>query len=236
MNETDTYRELPPPPGLRSSIACVWRRRGDGGSVRIVPDACVDIVWRRRQGAVVAGPDTGPWLSRLESGEVIFGVRFLPGAGGAALGIALEELRDRRIGLVDLHLDPREQLGGDADLCEVPMRLIATASQLVTRGPPDRTVQAAVVRLMDPRQRVDELARQLGLSERQLRRRFQISVGYGPKTLQRVLRLRRFAAGAHDNLAMSAMNAGYSDQAHLTRECLRLTGLSPTQWLSHRSP
>jgi transcriptional regulator GlxA family with amidase domain len=93
-----------------------------------------------------------------------------------------------------------------------------------------------VVRLLDPRQRLEQLARQLGFSERQLRRRFQTSVGYGPKTVQRVLRLRRFAACAQADLARSALIAGYSDQAHLTRECSRLTGLSPTQFLSHRSP
>lgn len=235
MNETDIYREFRPPPSLRGSLACLWWRRG-GGRVRIVPDACVDIVWRPRHGAIIAGPDTGPWLSRVEPGEVVFGARFLPGAGGAALGIPLEELRDRRVGLVELGLDRREQLGSGAELRDVPTLLLATASRLIAHGPPDRAVQAAVVRLLDPRQRLEQLARQLGFSERQLRRRFQTSVGYGPKTVQRVLRLRRFAACAQTDLARSALIAGYSDQAHLTRECLRLTGLSPTQFLSHRSP
>ncbi len=232
MNETDAYREFRPPPSLRGSIACLWRRQGDGRSVRIVPDACVDIVWRPRTGAVVAGPDTGPWFSRVEPGEVILGVRFLPGAGGAALGIPLVELLDRRVGVVELGLDPREQLDGDAALSDVPMLLTATAKRLVSQGPADRAVQAAVVRLLDPRQRVDQLAWQLGFSERQLRRRFCVSVGYGPKTVQRVLRLRRFAGGADEDLARSALLAGYSDQAHLSRECRRLTGLSPRQLLS----
>lgn len=234
MNETDIYREFRPPRSLRGSLACLWWRRG-GGSVRIVPDACVDIVWRPRHGAVVAGPDTGPRLSHVEPGGVIFGARFLPGAGGAALGIPLEELRDRRVGFVEIGLDPRERLGSGAELRDVPTLLLATASRLIAHGPPDRAVQAAVIRLLDPRQRVDQLAGELGFSDRQLRRRFQVSVGYGPKTVQRVLRLRSFAANAQDDLARSALIAGYSDQAHLSRECLRLTGLSPTQFLSHRS-
>ncbi len=34
----------------------------------------------------------------------------------------------------------------------------------------------------------------LGVSERQLRRRFEDAVGYGPKTLARVLRFQRFLA------------------------------------------
>lgn len=104
-------------------------------------------------------------------------------------------------------------------------------ARLVSSGPPDRAVQAAVARLGDPAQHVATLAAELGLSERQLRRRFLSSVGYGPKTLQRVLRLRRFIAGERGDLARGALDAGYADQAHLARECKRLTGISPSQLL-----
>ncbi len=86
LNETDIYREFRPPPALRRSIACLWVRRGDGGAVRVVPDTCTDIVWRSGHGAVVAGPDTRAWLSRTHAGETLVGARFLPGAGGPALG------------------------------------------------------------------------------------------------------------------------------------------------------
>ena len=230
MNETDApaYRELPPPVELRHAVACLWMRRG-AGVARVVPDACVDIVWRRHQGAIVAGPDTGPWQSRVAPGDLLFGVRFRPGAGGPALAVPLSELRDRRIALRELGLDEREDLGGDADPRAVPAVLEAMAARLVAAGPPDRAVQAAVIALRDPAQRVEALAADLGFSERQLRRRFLASVGYGPKVLQRVLRLRRFLAVERDDLARAALEAGYADQAHLTRECRRLTGVSPSR-------
>jgi transcriptional regulator GlxA family with amidase domain len=84
--------------------------------------------------------------------------------------------------------------------------------------------------LLQPGERVDELAAALGFSERQLRRRFLAAVGYGPKTLQRVLRLRRFLAERDvDGLAAAAVGAGYADQAHLARDCRALTGLTPGQ-------
>ena len=111
----------------------------------------------------------------------------------------------------------------------MPRLLASAAARLVDAGPPDRAVQAAVARLCDPTQRVAALAADLGFSERQLRRRFLSSVGYGPKTLQRILRLRRFIAGERHDLARAALDAGYADQAHLARECLRLTGLSPSR-------
>jgi transcriptional regulator GlxA family with amidase domain len=72
----------------------------------------------------------------------------------------------------------------------------------------------------------------LGLSERQLRRRFDTAVGYGPKTLHRVLRFRRVLAqlsqtGPATDLADLAIQTGYADQAHLTRETTRLAGRPP---------
>jgi transcriptional regulator GlxA family with amidase domain len=72
----------------------------------------------------------------------------------------------------------------------------------------------------------------LAISERQLRRRFDLAVGYGPKTMQRILRFRRvidhLAAGpASADLADLASRTGYADQAHLTRETTRLAGLPP---------
>jgi methylphosphotriester-DNA--protein-cysteine methyltransferase len=76
------------------------------------------------------------------------------------------------------------------------------------------------------------VAGQLELSERQFRRRCQAAVGYGPRTLQRVLRFRRFVSAVDagplpGGLADAALVAGYADQPHLTRECVRLSGLTP---------
>ena len=83
-----------------------------------------------------------------------------------------------------------------------------------------------------------ELGRRSGLSERQLRRRFVDAVGYGPKTLARVLRFQRFLAlAAHGrDLGASALDAGYADQAHLTRECRRLSGRTPAELVASGAP
>jgi AraC-like DNA-binding protein len=225
LNESDVYREFAPPAWARGAIACFWVRHGDGRPVQVLPDACTDIVWRAGTGATVAGPDTRAWASQPQPGETIVGVRFLPGAGGAALGVPLAEIRNTRLPVDAVGIAPLDPENGGAALFELALRLVADA-------PPDPAVQAAVMRLLDPAQRVDKLAAWLGYSERQLRRRFLAGVGYGPKTLQRVLRLRRFLAGVDqeaDGLASAAAGAGYADQAHLARECRALTGLTPGQ-------
>ena len=93
---------------------------------------------------------------------------------------------------------------------------------------------AAVARLRDPRARVHALAPELGVSTRQLRRRFESAVGYGPKRLARVLRLERALATARagQELAWAAVDAGYADQAHFGNDCRALAGISPSMLLN----
>jgi AraC-like DNA-binding protein len=85
----------------------------------------------------------------------------------------------------------------------------------------------------------------LSISERQLRRRCRAAVGVGPKELHRILRLRGFSAGVQASIARRgdsdvdlarwAVETGYHDQAHLTRECRRLLGVTPGEFLAQSS-
>jgi transcriptional regulator GlxA family with amidase domain len=100
---------------------------------------------------------------------------------------------------------------------------LAAAVAARIREAPDHAVRAAAGGIS------------VGLGDRQLRRRFADAVGYGPKTLDRILRFQRFlvlARATTANLARLAIEAGYADQAHLTRECTRLSGLPPAALLA----
>jgi AraC-like DNA-binding protein len=236
------YRELAPPPALRGALACLWVRVAPDGATptRVLPDACIDLIWQAGRGAFVAGPDTGPMLVPAAPGAVFVGARFLPGAGGSALGVPLSELRDLRVELDALAPELGRRLPAELTPSAALRRVTGIAARLVLAGPPDLAVRSAARRLADPRARVENLAVDLGLSERQLRRRFHAAAGYGPKTLQRVLRFGRFLAaadgdGAEPDFARIALEAGYADQAHLTRECTRLAGLAPAALLRARA-
>jgi AraC-like DNA-binding protein len=239
------YRELPLPGRPAPHVACLWTRDAEPvASVRrILPDACVDVVWVQGDRLVVAGPATGPALAALPAGAAAAGVRFRVGAAGSAVGVPARELRDRNVDLADVwgaraagRLTARLERAGTAAAA-----ITALVAAVVGRLPPadelDPVVRAAALRSAAPRTAVERLAWDLGLGERQLRRRFDDAVGYGPKTLQRVLRFQRFLAlaaqpGAAAGLAQLAFAAGYADQAHLTRECRRLSGLTPAALLA----
>jgi len=224
------YREIP---AGRPGLACLWLHVSGAVArpTRILPDACVDLIWVAGRGVHLAGPDTTAVLAELAPGSVVAGVRFAPGAGGPALGRALDADRDARVALPDLvapDLEPREALRA----------LAQAAGRMLAAGPPDRAVAEAARRLADPAQRVDALADDLGLSDRQLRRRCLAAAGHTPKVLQRVLRFRAFLAAAErhpePDLARLAAEHGYADQAHLTNECARLAGLPPAALLRDR--
>lgn len=144
----------------------------------------------------------------------------------------LSELLDQRVVLADLRCGDARRLPGTLDPDTALARTLDVAASLVAGGPADPEVTWAVSLLRNPRARAEDVAAEVGLSLRQLRRRCHAAVGYGPKTLQRVLRFRRFISridadrGAGD-LAAVAAQAGYADQAHLTRECGQLAGLTP---------
>jgi hypothetical protein len=133
LNESDVYRELLPSPHLRHAIACLWLRRGTDTPVRVIPDGCVDIVWRPAVGAIVAGPDSRHWFSAPGTDEAMVGIRFRPGAGGPALGLPLSELRDRRVALEDLNPALARNLGGSDDPHLLARRLVAVAAAHLTR-------------------------------------------------------------------------------------------------------
>ncbi|MFA1548119.1 DUF6597 domain-containing transcriptional factor [Actinomadura chokoriensis] len=215
------YREYRAP-----GLACAWTAAlppGAGPFVqRVVPDGCVDLIWSDA-GVLVAGPDTGPVPATMRPGEAMVAVRFRPGTAPPALGVPADAIRDGRVPLRDLW-------GAEADrLAETvaaagDRRAALVAAVRERMGPPDPLVPAVVPALA--RGSVRDAADELGIGERQLRRRSLAAFGYGPKTLQRVLRFQRALAlvRAGASQAEAAYAAGYADQAHFAHEVRDLAG------------
>ena len=236
-----TYRECRPPAALRSVVECVWRRerwRPPDSDLGVLPDGRIDVIWAADGEVVVAGPQRRPLGRPLPPELVVVGVRFPLGVGPLLLGVPAHELADMHVSLEAIDARPATLLLRDLvpieDPAEAPARIArAVARRVDSSRSPDPVVQQAAALLEDPRIRVERVADELALSERQLQRRFRELVGYGPKTLQRVLRLQRLLGALElgrdrtGGLARIAATIGYSDQAHLTRETRDLSGHSP---------
>jgi AraC-like DNA-binding protein len=218
-------------------IACTWEQAtATGREQRVVPDACVDLIWSSEQ-LLLAGPDTSARIVQLAPGSRLVGARLRPGAARTALRLPVSELRDITVDAAEVlgrdfaaALLDRLQSGAD------PHALLARALELRGVPGPDALIRAAILALSRPGARVGLVADGLGVSARQLQRRVDEAVGYGPKTLQRVLRFRRLQMLAPAPLVERALDAGYADQAHMTAEVRRLAGMSPVRFLKDRTP
>ena len=223
------------PAPLRRHVACIWAERS-ARAAPLLPDAAVELVWSGR-GLFVRGADTRPHSVGSFPDRTFVGVRFRPGAAAKVLELRGRELADARVGISELW-GPSEMERLESALAAAPSARAAAEvlEEAVARrvdGLPDRAVEAVVATLAEARTAVTvaALADAVGLSERQLLRRSTDALGYGPKTLQRIFRFQRFRALAARRpelgLARLAPLAGYSDQAHLTRECVSLGGWTP---------
>jgi transcriptional regulator GlxA family with amidase domain len=78
---------------------------------------------------------------------------------------------------------------------------------------------------------VSDMAARAGITRQHLRRVFEEHVGYGPKKLARILRLRRalrlIDTRGGNTLASVALDAGYYDQAHMNADFRDLAGRPP---------
>lgn len=252
------YHEMLAPASLRRYLVCTWSQIVSSGEgdypQRVLPDGCVDIVWIGASPAIVAGPATRFVIASLPPGSTIVGVRFRPGWSLPGLGVPASELRDRNVTLDELWGPEAGRLSESvAAQATVPARLAAIERALASRWagtpPGDLLVIAAVAWLArHPGQPVHRLASGLGVSSRQVQRRFVAAVGYGPKTFQRIARFQRLLAlgrsrtsrrpgvlapGQPGDLGTLALAAGYADQAHMTRDVRDLAGKTPSMLLGH---
>jgi AraC-like DNA-binding protein len=189
------------------------------------------------------GPLTASTYVQIPARATVVGVRLWPGVLGGLTGVPADELVDQEIDATDLWRDMARvtDLLGSAATPRVALdRLQSFVAR--SRGEPDPLVNEAVRNLMPWRGGSAALPALLSISGRQLRRRCRAAVGVGPKELHRILRFQAFVArvqasiarqGPSDgDLARWAVEAGYHDQAHLSRECRRLVRVTPGEFLA----
>jgi AraC-like DNA-binding protein len=246
-----SYIERPPHPAVAGLISAVWIQQvapdAPPYTHRNVPNGSVEVLCEVGDLPRVVGPLTAPLVEVLAPGTTVVGMRFHPGAAPSALGLPASDLVDLTLAAEEPWGSAAVALGERVDAATSPEEALAalqreTAGRLGDTPAPDPVVNEAVRQLRWRTDDVGALSASLHISERQLRRRCEAAVGLAPKTLHRLLRFQGFLALAQhaiahgrtpteDGLALLAAEAGYADQSHLNRECLRLTGLTPRAFL-----
>lgn len=236
-----TYLE--PQPGLAPLVAhywaVTWDLRGQPPYRQlIVPYPNVHLSFLNGQ-ARVHGVARGHVVRELEGFGRVFGVAFRPGVFRPFLGAPVATLTDRSLVASEVFgaAVPERAMGAAAD--ESEMRDIVEGFLLSRLPDRDQSAEAAAdivdrVAADASLTRVDDLAGRAGMSVRRLQRMFAEHVGVGPKWIIRRYRLHevteRMAAGAPIDWARLAVELGYADQAHLSRDFAAMVGETPTRY------
>jgi AraC-like DNA-binding protein len=243
----------PPPPSLAESVKALWCARGTKSEFAapepIVPDGCVEIIFNlgdrfinldtgeRQPRALLAGQMTRPVVA-MPTGDVdLIGVRFRTGRAGAALRVPMSELQDRLVAASDV-VSGLDRLAEDLSHLAHDDRQNHLARALTRHlAPIDAGALSAVdhalsiIGSMQGNVAIERVARMVGITRRHLERRFREQVGIGAKHLARISRVHAVLELLQQQPAMSgaeiAIACGYSDQAHMIRECRQLAGRTP---------
>ncbi|MBB5220797.1 AraC-like DNA-binding protein [Amaricoccus macauensis] len=151
------------------------------------------------------------------------------------VGTSMADLTDRVVPIADLsvrggwHLG--EQLLEERDLEARWLLLDRSIRQRLAEGATPCPTIARVAAGLRAGRRVEALATELGWSRKRLARTFAQAMGVEPRAFAGLARFERFTdrlqAVPTLSLADVAVEAGYADQAHLTREVSRYSGMTP---------
>jgi transcriptional regulator GlxA family with amidase domain len=194
---------------------------------------------------LVHGVVTRRFSQELVGSGRVFGVKFHPGGFGAFTGADVGVWTDRVFPLSAAFGESAatlvdEVLGVQTD----PDRAEVLDDFLLARAPQRDERYDAVLAIVteirdDPTlTTVDLAARRHALSERTLQRLFRRYVGVGPKWVLRRARLHdavdRIDTGRYHDLASLAVELGWFDQAHFTRDFTALIGQPPAAYAARR--
>ncbi|MCM3872299.1 MAG: helix-turn-helix domain-containing protein [Pyrinomonadaceae bacterium] len=259
MNETGVrFREYHVQPALAPFVKCIWSQESDqqvfdASRERILPDSCVELVFHFRDPfrthfadgtndlqphCFVVG-QMKRFLEIVPEGRMgLIAIRFYARSAYLFFQRPLSEVAAGIVDLEDIwqdrahELSERIALAGNmaARVRLIEETLLALLSQ---NGRYDRTVDRCLQLLETNcgQLNVAQLAADLGVSNRQLTRRFQHAVGLSPKEFSRVSRflqaLRCLSGRQHSSLTEVALACGYFDQAHFNHEFREMAGMTP---------
>ncbi|MBO6640241.1 MAG: AraC family transcriptional regulator [Roseitalea sp.] len=210
----------------------------------ILPDGRADIILRFRHGSdgrckdivpTLVGPSSVATVVSIGRNDGFVGVRLRPGRLGI-LGHAAN-LRDR-------HLSGSDAVHCIGALATIPnsarsvqiliddlLSVVADVTAIKSDAAVD-TIDEALdhVHRSGGRIGAGALAKTLGLTPRTTHRLFLRHIGMGPQLYAAVLRFQRAVRLFHRGLTLTqtAHEAGYADQAHMTRSFRRHCGHAPT--------
>lgn len=245
------YREIAASGEISHLVLSFWEfavTGEDGEPVihEVFSDGCISLVYHRNRNSnlntlFIHGFGLTGLKAPVFAGDIYWGMRFLPSAGANILRCKPPEVRMEILNNSEKFIHLSRGALEKLTVCESFENAVEIFTNQLTPlaikpEETDRKV-AETVKIIEENPgeiKISEIAEKVGLSTRQLERRFKNSAGLTPKQFARARRLRATAVNLLDenkvNWAKRAAEMGFSDQAHLAHEFSSLTGRSPNSF------
>ncbi|MFC5467476.1 helix-turn-helix domain-containing protein [Cohnella suwonensis] len=214
---------------------------GSGRAIRVVPDGCVDLLFRcdpSRPSALACGTVLKGTEISLEPNAVYFGVRLSYGLSLLLPGLPPKEIVDVQAPFEDAlsqYADMAAKLAGRASFPQRIALFERDGLRLVTGDVRAAGIVGyclATMHRTGGSVTVRELAADTGYSERYLRTKFEHSLGFPPKLYNRIVRFQQALEGVVRGVAPLsdvAAGGGYFDQAHFMKDFKSFSLMTPSQ-------
>ncbi|MBF6329990.1 helix-turn-helix transcriptional regulator [Nocardia transvalensis] len=211
----------------------------------VLPFPSVNVTFERthtRTGGWVNGVSTVKYTRELSGVGETFGVKFRPGGFGAFTGLDVGAFRDTAIELTEVLpeaaglTDKVLSAATDEQRRAIVEDFFADAARHTAVDDAYRLVLRIIAAMESDREltRVDQVTERFDVPVRTLQRLFRRYVGAGPKWVLRRYRLQDgahlLATGRTADLAALALDLGYFDQAHFSREFAKEVGMAPLEY------
>lgn len=194
--------------------------------------------YRQFSGAVFSGTYSRSFICNALQHEAIMGVHFKPGGAFPFLNTNASELTNTHACLADLWGSPGYELWERLCAAATPQRRFRIMEKVLSgrlQGETTRQVQMKLALKMFAMDgngiMVREVARELGLPQRQFIQLFSSHVGLTPKVFCRIIRFQRARVLAEKletpHWAELALHCGYFDQSHLINDFQEFSGATP---------
>lgn len=239
INPSTEYKQIKPSRDLARIIDCYWisdTKEFSSGKTIIIPDNCVDLIYRFGKDGILTGKNFIGMMSRTdeffpENGEKMFGIRFLPYTVRYFFNYDMAVFKDRSISFEDIDdfMPLLSQLNFISSFSNV-MENIIRIEQIIrdnlhfTRN----GVKSEIFEIINTVYenglllKAEQVASQKHYSLSHINRLFRTEVGISLKTFMRIDRFQRILrtmneTGERKYLEI-ALEYGFYDQSHFIKE------------------
>ena len=239
------YREIAPCEALKPYIRCFWTERQTARDVLVIPDTCMDIIFKFGENGEADGffcaLDESSYYSE-NGGAELFGIRFY--AWTAQL-FSRRDLSDSggRAFCAEEYFNGASELKKEIEGCTDFEKRVAVSEKWLIKKLENIRVNHdllnAVDIMIDNRGalEISELCSYTAVSARQLERLFARNMGVSPKAFSGLVRYqllwREMVTGGAFNVLDAVEKYGYSDQAHLLNDFRKRHLMNPKQALEY---